>query len=141
MLPRLVTYTHASAYQRFPYWSPVAAPAILVELYYGHDIYDVTAMVDTGADWPIFNKRDAERYLGIDFSNAPVEYMKGVAGERQAYVQRVGLRFGPLPNPVPCEVRFVENWTLPPLLGRIGGLSNVVMGLDERNRQVLFALP
>lgn len=135
----VVSYTYTYPYRLLPFWSMRLQPVVPVDVFYGRrDRLRITTLLDSGADFPMFSLAVAED-LGIDLATLSQVKIRGVGGYPKAYRQKLGLKFGPLPQPIGCYVYFVEGLPIH-LLGRAGVFNHVQIGFDEANKRVHMAL-
>ena len=116
-------------------------PLITVRLIYGKRSSRIPSLLDTGADISAFNAVWASR-LGIDLTTLPTRELSGI-GKAIGYQCIVQLKFGPLPDPVRCEVLFVEDLRLgraTGFLGRMGAFENLIIAFNETDREVYMRL-
>jgi hypothetical protein len=111
----------------------------MTELFHGRNRVIVSTLLDTGAFRPIFGVQVAEKYLGINWRDLPLESILGVTGSIKCYKSKVKLRFGPIVRPIECEVYFAPGLKLN-LLGRMGVFNHVQIGIDEAARKIYMAL-
>lgn len=116
-------------------------PIVPVALYRGSSgPIDTTALVDSGADYAIFDAAFA-RLLGIEDLTQGIEQpLTGIAGQRVVgYRHTVGLKVG-LSRPFRSSIVFVEDLKLHNLLGRRYVFDRMLVGFDERAARMYFRI-
>ncbi len=84
------------------------------------ETFDITALVDSGADVSMFSPSVA-RILGIHLTRGRRRTFRGLGGHIEAYVHRISLRVGDMR--IQARVAF-PTFEIPNILGRLDLLKN-----------------
>jgi len=113
-------------------------PIIPVTLSNKNVSFEITGLLDSGADFTAFTKEIAET-LEMDLTG-PKEKALGVGGEIETVRSKVTISLGKghehYTVTVPVKVLLVDNATVLPLLGREGFFDEFRITFEERNKKV-----
>ena len=142
-MSQTVIYSHTYNYRLLAGHSGIFYPLVPVELLYGKNaIWRGDVLLDSGANYPVFDAEIAER-LGINLKKSPRILASGLGGYQMLYQQKMGLRIGPIQKPLQCIVCFIEALNkrgAPNVIGRIGVFDHLKIGFDEAERKVYIAV-
>lgn len=116
--------------QRSEAFGTVARPLARVTLRSGSgELFDITALVDSGADVSMFSPSVAQ-ILGIDIRRGRRKTFHGLSGTIEAYIHRINLRLGGVRLRARVAFPAVE---IPNILGRLDILrKSSLLFRDER---------
>jgi hypothetical protein len=97
------------------------------------EAFDITALVDSGADVSMFSPSVA-RILGIEIRRGKRRTFRGLGGEIEAYLHRISLRVGDMQVRARVAFPTVE---VPNILGRLDLLKNSSIIFRDQ-REVCF---
>jgi len=97
------------------------------------ELFDVTALLDSGADVSMFSPSVAN-ILGLKPRKGKRRIFRGIGGEIEAYVHRIEFRIGTLRFHARVAFPTVE---IPNILGRLDLMKNIeVIFKDERELSI-----
>lgn len=115
----------------------VRVPALIVTFIGPAGSFDTTCIVDSGADISIISKEMAEG-LGLELTGA-TDFAYGVGGRVQTMNSHVTISFGNEHTrqrlAIPLKA-IMDDYQMPPLLGRKGFFEKYQVTIDEKKRRV-----
>jgi hypothetical protein len=112
-------------------------PLIPIRVTYGGQSTERLAIVDSGADLPLFPKTLA-RILGINLTRLPIGPSEGTSGEVDTWYCQCGITVEGITRQ--CRVGIVDNDRCPYLLGRDPFFKLLQIGFRESLEEFYFAL-
>ena len=137
-----ITYELELRYQEFLMGAyPTKKPIVAVRISAGPKYLDTSALVDSGADYSIFDAQFAEA-LGLVLTNGKPIPLVGLDGNKQdGYLHPVAIRIiaaSKAWQPIKGEVIFKKDMPseLGNLLGRHDFFQALMLGFDERRQKL-----
>ena len=115
----------------------VLRPRIPIRITYGGQSTDRFAIVDSGADLPMFPKTIA-RILGIDLSGLSPTKSTGIGGDVETWYRQCRITVEGITRE--CRIGIANNDTCPYLLGRDPFFKLLQIGFRESRREFYLSL-
>jgi hypothetical protein len=130
-----VDYSRTESYQA-PVLGMGEGPYLSVRIQHGGLKFDTFGLVDSGADYSVFNKEIAD-YFGFDTNRHPDGSLRGIGGSPPFWKFDVVVKI--LGRAIPMEMAFSPGAPQEfGLLGRADFFDVFRVGFSQRDRQVLL---
>ena len=142
MTPVTVDYPYIYDYQNWRGLGDLLFPIITVRVMYRNRSLRMSALLDTGATYSVFDS-DVARALDIDTGQLPLIPVAGLGGIQGARsLPHLRMKFGPMQNAIECRAVFIDGLKFhsrPNLIGRLDVFEHLQIGFDEAAKKIYMA--